>query len=115
MMFLSLWTAWLAFKKRNVFQSKIFLKATVLATPLGFLGTEAGWVAIEVGRQPWVVGYVNTAEAVTPVPGLTIPLIFFVALYTFLAFIVIWLMLRHISATPKQCEMMPHTEGLKLV
>ena len=115
MMFLSLWAAWLAFKKRNMFQSKTFLKAMVLATPLGFIATEVGWVATEVGRQPWVVvGYLKTAEAVTPMPGLTVPLIFFRALYTFLAFIVIWLMLRHVSATPKQFEMIPQTEDPKV-
>ncbi len=116
MMFLSLWAAWLVFKKRNVFQSKTFLKAMVLATPLGFIATEVGWVATEVGRQPWVVvGYLKTAEAVTPVPGLTVPLIFFAALYTFLAFIVMWLMFRHVSATPQQFEMIPRAEEVKPV
>ncbi len=116
MMFLSLWAAWLAFKKRNIFLSKPFLKAMVLATPLGFIATEVGWVATEVGRQPWVVvGYLKTEEAVTPMPGLTVPLILFGTLYIFLAFIVLWLMLRHVSATPKQYEMMHHTKGLKLL
>ncbi len=109
MMCFALWGAWLVFKTRNVFQCKAFLKSMVLASPLGFIATEMGWVATEVGRQPWVVvGYLKTAEAVTPMPGLTVPLVFFGALYVFLACIVIWLMVRHISATPKQFEMIPH-------
>lgn len=106
MMFLALWAAWLTFGTRDIFQSKTFLRAMVAATPLGFIATEIGWVATEVGRQPWVVvGYVKTAEAVTPMPGLTVPLIFFGALYTFLALIVTWLMFRHVAATPDQFEM----------
>ncbi len=110
MMFLALWATCLVFMKKNIFQSKAFLKAMVFATPLGFLATECGWVATEVGRQPWiVVGYVKTAEAVTPMPGLNIPLVFFAGLYTFLAFIVVWLMLRHVAATPGQFEMNPRT------
>ena len=114
MMCLALWAAWLAFKKRNVFHSKTFLKAMVLATPLGFIATEAGWVATEVGRQPWViVGYLRTAEAVTPMPGLTIPFIFFAGLYTFLTCIVIWLMWRHVLATPTKIDMRPTLEEAK--
>jgi len=108
MMGLALWAAWLAFKKKDIFSSPAFLKTMVLATPLGFVATEIGWVATEVGRQPWVVvGYLKTAEAVTPMPGLHIPLIFFAALYVFLACIVVWLMLRHVAATPQQTEMIP--------
>ena len=115
MMFLSLWAAWLTFIKGNIFQSQIFLKCMVLATPLGFIATEVGWVATEVGRQPWVVvGYLKTAEAVTPMPGLTVSLILFAALYAFLMCIVMWLMVRHVSATPTQCEMIPPTEASKL-
>ena len=83
----------------------------MLATPLGFIATEAGWVATEVGRQPWViVGHLKTAEAVTPMPGLTVSFTFFAGLYAFLAFIVIWLMWRHVSATPNQFAMNPVTE-----
>ncbi len=108
---LALWGCWLVVKKRGLFHSRRFLQALVLATPMGFIATEAGWVATEVGRQPWViVGYLKTAEAVTPIPGLTVPLICFAGLYAFLTVIVIWLMWRHVSATPRQFEMMPKTD-----
>ncbi|MDH5575150.1 MAG: cytochrome ubiquinol oxidase subunit I, partial [Nitrospirota bacterium] len=111
MLFLALWGGWLAFKTRNLFRSRRFLQTLVLATPLGFIATEAGWVATEVGRQPWViVGHLKTAEAVTPMPGLTVSFTFFAGLYAFLAFIVIWLMWRHVSATPNQFAMNPVTE-----
>ena len=116
MMVLAIWGTWLFLKKRTLFHSKAFLKALVIATPLGFIATEFGWIATEVGRQPWViVGYLKTAEAVTPMPGLTFPLMFFACLYIFLAFIVIWLMQGHISATPQQFEMIPITDEVKPV
>jgi len=110
MMFLALWGAWLMYK-RQLFHSRAFLRALVFAAPLGFIATEAGWVATEVGRQPWVVvGFLKTAEAVTPVPGIMLPLVFFAGLYAFLTVIVIWLMWRHVAATPRQFEMIPATE-----
>ena len=108
---LALWGLWLAFKNNTLFQSRRFLQAMVFASPLGFIAIEAGWVATEVGRQPWViVGYLKTADAVTPVPGLILPLMIFGALYMFLTCIVIWLMWRHVSATPSQFEMTSPTE-----
>ncbi len=111
MMIIAFWAAWLTFKKRNLFQSRLFLKTLVLSIPLGFIATEMGWVATEVGRQPWVVvGYLKTAQAVTPMPGISISLIFFAGLYAFLAAIVVWLMWRHVAATPTQFEMNPPTE-----
>ena len=111
MLFLALWGIWLAYKTRTFFQSTVFLQALVLTSPLGFIAIEAGWVSTEVGRQPWViVGYLKTAEALTPMPGLIIPFMIFAGLYTFLTWIVIWLMWRHISATPGQFEMIPVSE-----
>ena len=102
----ALWGFFLSYKKGSPGSSRRFLQATVLATPVGFIATEAGWVATEVGRQPWVIaGYLKTADALTPIPGLTIPLMLFASLYAFLTVIVVWLMWRHISATPRQFEM----------
>jgi cytochrome d ubiquinol oxidase subunit I len=40
------------------------LRAAVLAGPLAVVALEAGWVATEVGRQPWIVfGYLRTVDA----------------------------------------------------
>jgi cytochrome bd ubiquinol oxidase subunit I len=99
MVLLALWGGWVTFKTGTYMHSKLFLRTMVLATPLGFIATEFGWIATEVGRQPWIiVGVLRTAQAVTPMPGLLLPLILFVSLYVFLAVIVIWLMQRHVSA-----------------
>ncbi len=56
----------------------------------------------EVGRQPWVIhGIMRTSEAVTPMPGLAVPLVTFTGLYFFLGVIVVVMLRRHVLAAPK--------------
>jgi len=79
-----------------------FLRTLVLAAPLGFIAIEAGWTVTEVGRQPYIIqGLMRTSQAVTPVPNLTIPLYTFTLLYLFLAFIVVFLLLRQFRQSPR--------------
>ena len=107
MMGIAVWAAWQYWracrKKSNAwFASRWFLRALILAAPLGFVAIETGWVVTEVGRQPWIIyGVMSTAEAVTPVPGLVVPFITFTVLYIFLAAITVWLLLRQVAASPK--------------
>jgi cytochrome d ubiquinol oxidase subunit I len=46
----------------------------------------------------------RTTDAVTPMPGLTVPLIFFTLLYVGLAGIVLWLLYRHLAVFPQLLE-----------
>lgn len=56
---------------RDLLASRWFLRFAVLAGPLAVLAMESGWVATEVGRQPWVVWEVlRTEDAVTDNPGI---------------------------------------------
>jgi cytochrome d ubiquinol oxidase subunit I len=76
------------------------LRALVVAAPLGFLAIEAGWAVTEVGRQPWIVYQImRTSEAVTPMPGLWVPLATFTLVYGLLSLTVVWTMWRHIAAS----------------
>ena len=98
----ALWGAWLWWRRGSIVRSRRFLQATVGTAPLGFLAIEAGWTATEVGRQPWIItGVMRTAEAVTPMPGLIVPLIVFAALYLFLAAAVAWVLFHQIGASPR--------------
>jgi cytochrome bd ubiquinol oxidase subunit I len=91
------------FRRPDLLRHPWFLGATVLATPLGFLALEAGWVVTEVGRQPWIIyGIMRTREALTPMPGLIYPFLIFTSVYVFLAGVVSWLMLRHIRAADRE-------------
>jgi cytochrome d ubiquinol oxidase subunit I len=102
----------LGWKRRKLLASDYFLKLLVLCSPLGFIALEAGWVVTEAGRQPWIIYHImKTSEAVTTMPGLTNTLVSFTLLYLILAVIVIWLMARHIIATPQEAEIQAAAAG----
>ncbi|MBX9878715.1 MAG: cytochrome ubiquinol oxidase subunit I [Candidatus Obscuribacterales bacterium] len=97
MMLVSLWAAFIYWRKRVLPDSTTFLKTMVFSAPLGFLAVECGWLVTEVGRQPWVIQSVlKTADVVTPMPGLIVPFAFFSLLYVFLFVIVVWLIRRQV-------------------
>ncbi len=99
---LAVWAGWLWWKGRPLDENRRLLWALALASPLGFIAIEAGWVVTEVGRQPWIVDHViRTADAVTPMPGLWVPMITFTLLYFVLAAVVVWAMWRHIAASDR--------------
>jgi cytochrome bd ubiquinol oxidase subunit I len=82
-----------------------FLWVLVLATPLGMVAIEAGWVVTEVGRQPWIIyGIMRTRDAVTPVPGMAYHFGLFVVLYAGLAITTLWLFHRQIQTAQKNLE-----------
>jgi cytochrome bd ubiquinol oxidase subunit I len=92
----------LYWKWKEKLLDKRFLAIFAVATPIGFLALEAGWVVTEVGRQPWIInGIMKTSEAVSPMPGLQYPFILFSIVYVILSILVIWLLKRQIQALPK--------------
>lgn len=73
-------------RSRGRGEPRALLVAIALASPLGFLALEAGWVVTEVGRQPWVVYRVmRTAEAVTARDDLAPTALAFAFVYVVLA------------------------------
>jgi cytochrome d ubiquinol oxidase subunit I len=101
----SLWAAWVGWRRRDVAGDGRLLLAVTLAAPMGFIAIEAGWTVTEVGRQPWIIyGVMRTADAVTPMPGLIYPFAVFTILYCFLGVIVAWLLYRQIIRSPRPDE-----------
>ena len=89
----------------GIADQKWLLRAIVVAGPMGFLATEAGWMTTEFGRQPWVIyGVLRTRDAVSPMPGLVVPFVVFTLLYCFLGWVVGWLLYRQILHSPKISE-----------
>jgi cytochrome bd ubiquinol oxidase subunit I len=102
MALVALWAAWSAWRRREVAEHHTLLRALVLVTPFGFLATEAGWIVTEVGRQPWVVqGLMRTSAAVTPMPGLVVPMVLFTLLYLGLGAIVVALIASLVRETAR--------------
>jgi cytochrome d ubiquinol oxidase subunit I len=61
------------------------LRFAVIMGPVAMLGSEAGWVFAELGRQPWtVVGVLTTAAAATRNPAAGALLLPFALLYALL-------------------------------
>jgi len=50
--------------RRRLFGNRFFLTAALWSIPLPFLATQVGWMAAEIGRQPWAVyGVLRTSDA----------------------------------------------------
>jgi cytochrome d ubiquinol oxidase subunit I len=68
---LAVWFAIAWYRKRDLPQSKWFLRAVAISGVATVLALECGWIVTEVGRQPWIVqGYMRTSQAVTPAQGI---------------------------------------------
>ncbi len=72
----------------TLFDQKWLLWVFVLSIPLPYLANQIGWVAAEVGRQPWTVyGLLRTSDSVSKAvsPGQTIgSIIMFLVIYALL-------------------------------
>jgi cytochrome d ubiquinol oxidase subunit I len=56
---------------RDLLANRWFLRFSVMAGPLAIIAVELGWVATEVGRQPWTVWQVlRTSDAASMSTGL---------------------------------------------
>jgi cytochrome d ubiquinol oxidase subunit I len=93
--------AFLWWRRRRVPLDRRYLALVTLVSPLGLLAIEAGWTVTEVGRQPWIIyGVMRTKDAVTPMPGLWVPLVTIAALYLLLGIVVLVLLRHQVFASP---------------
>jgi cytochrome d ubiquinol oxidase subunit I len=97
---LALWVGIVWLRRRRLPDSPLLLRLLVLASPLGVLAIEAGWFVTELGRQPWIIqGVMRTRDALTPMPGLVVPLVSISLVYGVLGVIVVVLLRRHVVST----------------
>ena len=77
------------FGRKRLPDTRWYLKLLIFAIPLPFLANEFGWIAAEVGRQPWAVFRVlRTADAVSkvvPAGDIVFSLALFTAIYALIA------------------------------
>jgi cytochrome bd ubiquinol oxidase subunit I len=111
MVALGLWGAlWWLLKRLD--SARWYQRALVLAAPSGFIAVLAGWIAAEVGRQPYVVyGVLRTADAVSPVTTTSVAasLLFFIIVYTIVFAAGALYILRLIAKGPDTEEPAPAT------
>jgi cytochrome d ubiquinol oxidase subunit I len=79
---------WLGFawwRRRDIPQTKWFLRAVAVSGLAAVVALECGWIVTEVGRQPWVVYEVlRTKDAVTQADGVWVTYTIVVGLYAVL-------------------------------
>lgn len=91
--------AYLALRRWKHEQDARLLRVLVLASPLGFLALEAGWMVTEIGRQPWIIyGQMRTSDAVTTASEVHFTLLAFTLLYAALGTVLVYL-LRQLAQT----------------
>lgn len=99
--FLSAVAAVFLLRRKRVIEAKAFLWAVVLAGPMGYIATEAGWIVTEVGRQPWVIyNFLRTADSITPVQGLLPRIFVFALIYAVLGSVTVLILRKYVKASP---------------
>jgi cytochrome bd ubiquinol oxidase subunit I len=82
---LGLWLLISWWRKRDIPQTKWFLRACAVSGVAAVVALECGWIVTEVGRQPWVVYEImRTEDAVTGASGIWVTFAIVFALYTLL-------------------------------
>jgi cytochrome d ubiquinol oxidase subunit I len=110
MLLLGVWSLWLRLRGK-LFESRLFLRFSVLMGPTGLIAILAGWLTTEIGRQPWVVyGIMRTKDAVSThaLSTVGITLIIFVVMYFMVFGTGVVLILRNICIGPDDNSVSPH-------
>jgi cytochrome d ubiquinol oxidase subunit I len=113
--FIALFTvAFVLASRRELERYRSFLVVALSSLPLPWIAAELGWVVAEVGRQPWVIeGVLPTFLAVSSLSAANvwITLAGFVAFYSTLAVVDIYLMVKTIKAGPPANEPVDRSVG----
>ncbi len=90
---------------------RIFWWLWILAIPLGFIATEAGWMVREIGRQPWIVYHLmRTSEGLSSnltSTAVATTLTIFTLLYIAFGVIFIYFTYRIVKSGPRLEEPAP--------
>ena len=94
--------------RKQAARNRLFLWAAALTIPLPFIANEVGWIAAEVGRQPWVVyNLMRTKDAVSasvPAGQILASIILFSLIYSLLFGVWIYLLRRQIDKGPQPLQ-----------
>ncbi|MGH3753667.1 MAG: cytochrome ubiquinol oxidase subunit I [Pseudonocardiaceae bacterium] len=104
---LAAWLAWAWWRRRDIPRTPWFLRAVALSGLAAVVALEAGWVATEVGRQPWIVYEIQlTRDAVSTAPGLRFGFYLVLAVYLVLTVMTVYV-LRRLAGAPSQTSIAP--------
>jgi cytochrome d ubiquinol oxidase subunit I len=106
---LAIWLGFVWWRRRDIPRTPWFLRAVAVSGVAAVVALESGWVATEVGRQPWIVYQVmRTEEAVSSAPGLRYGFYAVVAVYIVLTVMTVHVLRRlarhHRTLAPQEPE-----------
>ena len=82
---LGLWYGVVWWRRRDIPQTRWFLRAVAISGVASIVALECGWIVTEVGRQPWIVYEImRTEDAVTQADGIWVTFGLIVGLYVVL-------------------------------
>lgn len=94
--------------RKKLFETKWYLKILIPAFALPHIANLCGWIAAEVGRQPWAVYKIlRTDDAISKVVSSSevwFSLILFTTIYIVLAILFVFLLLKKIKQGPEEFE-----------
>jgi len=97
------WGTW-QLRRGRLYEGRRFLMLLIVSIPLPLAACQLGWMAAEVGRQPWIVyGLLRTSDAVStsvPAGDVLFSLILFALLYVLLGCLYVYLLVREIRHGP---------------
>lgn len=93
-------------RRGRLWNDRLVLRALLWSMPLPVIACELGWIAAEVGRQPWVVyGLLRTSQAHSPTvtaSEILFSLVMFGMVYALLFALWFFLMRKHACGSPDQ-------------
>jgi len=93
------------YRKGTLFENKLILYLFLPGFLYPTLANQLGWIAAEVGRQPWIVyGLLKTSEGVSitvPWYQIVISMMLFLAMYTLLAYAFYFVLKRKLETGPE--------------
>lgn len=96
----------LLIKRKKLFESDWYLKGLLFAIPLPLISNEVGWMAAEIGRQPWAIyNVLKTAEAasvVVPAWQILLTIILFSIIYLLLFLLFVKFMVQLVKKGPAE-------------
>jgi cytochrome bd ubiquinol oxidase subunit I len=79
---LGAWFGFVWWRRRDIPQTKWFLRAVAVSGVSAIVALECGWIITEVGRQPWIVyNVMRTSDAVTQANGVWVTFSLVLAIY----------------------------------
>ena len=96
-------TLFLAYRK-EIARFKWLHVAAIILVPLGYIGSESGWIVAEMGRQPWTIqDMLPVGAAVSDIQSGSVALTFFIFLILFTAMLAVDLsiLFRQIQRGPE--------------